>query len=82
MRLAAAVNPDRIQGSEDYSHGIPYAFRALDRTSRMARPISGGVQFTSDESAAEEAHGLALLRRAREKFSKEHATVQCAIQST
>jgi hypothetical protein len=81
QRLEAAVNPGRIEnlsrpglgGLED-GGDVPYAFELWIGHLGWLDQMSAGVQFTLGDLRPEEAHGLALLRRARNKFWQEHSS--------
>ena len=73
QRLAVAVNPERIEKLQTEEGGIPYAFELWIGHLGWLDQISAGVQFTLGDLRPEEAHGLALLRRARDKFWQDHS---------
>ena len=74
QRLAAAVNPERIEKLQSTEAAIPYAFELWIGHLGWLDQISAGVQFTLGDLRPEEAHGLAILRRARDRFWQEHSS--------
>ena len=75
LRRSAAIDPARLERT-DPAPVIPYAFRLwIDHLGWLD---SIGINFTLDDLTPEEATGLALLRRAREKFWRDHSSCpQC-----
>ncbi len=84
LRMQAAVNRERLERTEpDRAFGgraIPHAFELwIGHLGRLDQ-LATGVRFTLDDLTAEEAHGLALFRRARDRFWNEHRS--CALCSS
>jgi len=76
LRRQATVNPERQERLEAAPE-VPHAFELWIGHLGFLDQLSGGVQFTLDDLTPEEARGLALLRRAREKFWQEH--ISCPV---
>ena len=78
FRRAAAVNPERIERGSRMEAVIPYAFELWISHLGWLDQLGEGVGFTLDDLRPEEAHGLGMLRRSREKFWNQHsACPQC-----
>lgn len=67
-----AANPSR-ETDGAVAHGIPYAFELWIAHLGLLDQLSGAATFTLADLTAEEARGLAILRRARDKYWAEHS---------
>ena len=72
LRIATAVKPERFEKQASTEAVIPEAFEAEIGYLGYLDSISGVLQFTSADLSAEEAQGLVIFRRAREKYWAEH----------
>ena len=74
LRIATAVNPERFETVPGSLSSVTYCFQLWIGHLGWLDQISAGVQFALGDLRPEEAHGLALLRRARDKFWQEHSS--------
>ena len=75
LRRAAAINPERLEAaSQPLLPAIPRAFEMWILHLSELDSLSSAVTFSPDDLTVEEARGLAMLRRARQKFSETHAS--------
>ena len=78
FRRAAAIDPKRLERRTPEGAAIPYAFELWISHLGWLDQVGEGVGFTLDDLRPEEAQGLAILRRARELFWRQHsACPQC-----
>lgn len=75
LRSLAAINPERLEAPR-FALRIPHCFALWILHLGELDTLSVAAAFTLDDLTAEEARGLAMLRRARAKFWDEHA--RCA----
>ena len=74
LRQAAAINPRRLEtASQAWLPAIPRAFEMWILYLSELDSLSAAVAFTLDDLTVEEARGLAMLRRARQKFWEANA---------
>lgn len=72
LRQAAAVNPSRERERAVKQGTIPHAFELWILHLGELDALSTAAGLTLDDLTAEEARGLAMLRRARQRFWEAH----------
>ncbi len=74
QRRAAAVDPERIESAiRNPQSAIPRCFEMWILHLGELDLLASAAALTLDDLTAEEARGLAMLRRARDKFWEEHS---------